>query len=284
VTAFVYILLCLLWGSTWLAIKIGLGEAPPLTTAAIRFILAMLILSGIGAIKGYKYPRRFGKLIRLGYPGLYMYGISYAAVYFAEQRISSGLTATLFAAFPFMVALLSYFIYGTEKMNVKGWLGMAVGFAGVVVISWDTFQTSTDLFVGTLLALGGPLAAAYGIVLHKHHHVKENIVVAVNVQMMVGGLFLVAGALIFESFADFAVNIESIGSIVYLALFGTVITFLGYYWLVRHTKLVTVSLVAFITPLVAILIGTLVADETLTIPIAIGTLLILSGVLLVVKR
>jgi drug/metabolite transporter (DMT)-like permease len=282
-TAIIYVLLCLLWGSTWLAIKIGLQDAPPLSTAALRFISAMLVLSSIGFIRGYRYPRDGRSLVKLAYPGIYMYGISYAFIYFAEQHINSALTAVLFGSFPFWVALLSWVRYRRERLSWKAWIGMFVGFSGVVLISYESLQTSEHLFLGTVLAVGGAFTAAYGIVIHKRYFSEFNIVVAANVQMVFGGILLVVGALLFEDLSDFNVTSKAIGSVLYLATFGTVVTFLGYYWLLRKTGAVTVSLIAFITPLVAILIGVGLGGESLSFLIVIGTILILSGVAAVIR-
>lgn len=279
-----YILLCLIWGSTWLAIKIGLSEAPPLTTAALRFAIASGILASIARLRGYHYPGELRKWLSLGYPGLYMYGASYAFVYFAEQYIDSALAAVLFGAYPFFVAILTWMRYRNEKLSLIAWLGMIIGFAGVVLISLDSLQTSGQLFLGVLLAVAGPFVSAWGIVIHKQHYSGENIVVAVNVQMIFGGIPLVLGALIFERWTDFNISPESIGSILYLATFGTVVTFLSYYWLLRHLRLTTVSLIAFVTPMVAILIGVIFADEKMTPLIILGTALILSGIFLVVRK
>ena len=195
--------------------------------------------------------------------------------------ISSALTAVLFASYPFFVAIISNLKYGEEKLPLSGWLGMVVGFSGVILISADSLQTSPSLFLGTILALIAPFVAAYGILVHKHKHGDADLVVSITVQMIFGGIFLVAGALIFDSWPDLNLSIPAIGSIIYLALFGTVITFLGYYWLLRRVRIVTISMIAFITPLVAISIGLLFAGEAMTWPIAVGIGLILTGVLVV---
>ena len=284
VNALVYILLCLIWGSTWLAIKIGLSQAPPFTTAALRFVLAAVTLSIICSLRQYSYPRDLRTLLRLGYPGFYMYGLSYALVYLAERYVYSATAAVLFASYPFFVAALAWLLYRTERLSLAAWVGMALGFLGVVAISYDSLQTSGNLFMGTVFVIAASLAAAYGIVLHKHRFTHVDIVVAANVQMIFGGLFLIAGALLFESWSDFHVTVEAIGSILYLALPGTVVTFLGYYWLLKRIRLTVVSVIAFITPLVAILIGVGLADETLSFPILIGGTMILGGVLLVVRK
>ena len=283
-TVLVYILLCLIWGSTWIAIKIGLSQAPPFTTAALRFLLATSVLWGISLVKGYPFPRDVRFLIKLGYPGIFMYGFSYALVYFGQQYVNSATSAVLFASFPFFVAAASWFKYRAEKLSPVAWTGMAIGFLGVVAISYDSLQSSGDLFLGTVLVVAASGCAAYGVVIHKQKFSGYNIVVAANVQMIFGGIFLIAGALLFENWSDFGVSIASIGSIVYLALPGTVITFLGYYWLLKRARVTVVSLIAFITPVVAILIGVALAEESLSPLIITGTGLILTGVLLVIRK
>jgi drug/metabolite transporter (DMT)-like permease len=284
VNALVYILLCLIWGSTWMAIKVGLSQAPPFTTAALRFVLATITLSIICRLRGCVYPRDLKTLLRLGYPGFYMYGLSYALVYAAEQHIYSATAAVLFASYPFFVAALLWWMYRTERLSLTSWIGMALGFLGVVIISYDSLQTSGDLFMGTVFVIGASLASAYGIVLHKHRFSHVDIVVAANVQMIFGGLFLIAGALLLDNWSDFHLTVKAIGSILYLALPGTVVTFLGYYWLLKRIRLTVVSLIAFVTPLAAILIGVGLADEALSFPIFIGGAMILCGVLLVVRK
>ncbi len=280
----IYIVLCLIWGSTWMAIKIGLSQAPPLYAASIRFMLAVAILSVIVAVKKLKYPQGLGNFLRLGYPGIYMYCGSYALVYFAERHINSAMTAVLFGAYPFFVALLSNVQLKSEKIHGKAWLGLALGFLGVVLISYDSLRTSGELFLGSVLTIGGALAAAYGLIIHKKHFNDVSIYVSANVQMILGGVLLLVGALIFENWRDFNITPQSVGSIVYLAIFGTVIAFLGYYWLLKHTRAVTVSLVAFITPVVAIVIGVLFFGESLSAVIFVGAALILSGIALVIHK
>jgi drug/metabolite transporter (DMT)-like permease len=225
VTALVYILLCLIWGSTWLAIKIGLSQAPPFTTAALRFILAAVTLSIICSLRHCSYPRDLKTLLRLAYPGFYMYCLSYALVYIAEQYIYSATAAVLFASYPFFVVMLSWWLYRTERLGWVAWVGMALGFLGVVAISLDSLQTSGDIFMGTVLMVAASLVAAYGIVLHKHRFGHVDIVVAANVQMILGALLLAGGALLFEDWSEFTVSAEAVGSILYLAFVGTDTTY-----------------------------------------------------------
>jgi drug/metabolite transporter (DMT)-like permease len=278
-----FAMLCLIWGSTWMAIKIGLADTPPLSGASVRFALAVAILCAIVRIKRYRLPDGFGPKLRLAYPGLYIYTGCYALVYLAEQYISSALTAVLFASFPLFVAFLSIWMLQAECLNSAGWFGLGLGFVGVVVISYDSFQSSPYLFTGTLMALGGSFSAAYGILIQKKHFSRENVLVATFVQMALGLLPLVALSFVFNQWNAFAVTAASVGSILYLAILGTVIAFVGYYWLLSHTEAVTVSLIAFITPVIAILIGILFG-ESLAIRTIVGTVMILAGVVLVMRR
>ncbi len=283
-TIFVFILLCLIWGSTWMAIKLGLSDAPPLYAAGIRFVLAVSILYAIVFSKKYRLPNTLCGFLKLGYPGLYMFGASYALIYFAEQHISSALTSVLFAAYPLMIAFLSIWVLSHEKIRPAGWLGLALGFVGIVVISYDSLQTSPDIFLGTILALAGTLAAAWGLVIHKRKFSGENVFVSTSVQMTIGGVPLILAALIFERWSDFVISPTSVGSIIYLALLGTVVAFVGYYWLLQRITAVQASLIAFLTPLVAIFIGVVFFSESLTVLIGFGTVMILSGILLVSRK
>lgn len=280
----VYMLLCLIWGSTWIAIKLGLADTPPLFSAAARFMIATLVLFSIVKIRREKLPSSVQEFLRLGYPGLYMFGLSYALIYFSELYISSALTAVLFASFPLFVGLMSHWMFPKERLDLLAWGGLMLGLAGITVISYDSLQTSAHLFMGTLLALGGSFAAAYGVLLHKKNSIDRPIFVATMVQMTVGGIPLLITALIFEDLTGLTYSSSMIGSILYLAVFGTVVAFILYFWLLRKISAVKAALMAFITPLVAIFIGVLFFDESLTTLIVVGTVMILSGILLTNRR
>lgn len=283
-TALVYILVCLIWGSTWMAIKIGLADSPPFQTAAIRFLVALTVILALVYIRGLRLPTRWRDWIRTGYPGIFLFGINYAVVYWSEQYISSSLTAVLFGSLPFWVALASLWLLKDERLPWPAWLGIGIGFGGVVLISYDQLQISGDLFSGTLLALVGCISAAYGTVIYKRHHTGGNILVTIAVQMITGSLLLIPLALLFEDPKDFQFTPATIGSIIYLALIGTVAAFLMYFWLLRRMKAVSVALTSFITPIVAILIGVVLFDEELSTEVGIGAAFVLSGVVLVVAR
>jgi drug/metabolite transporter (DMT)-like permease len=279
-----YILVCLIWGSTWMAIKIGLADSPPFQTAALRFLVALTVVLTLVYVRKLRLPTHWRDWVRIGYPGFFLFGINYAIVYFAEQFISSSLTAVLFGSLPFWVALLSLWLLKNERLPRLAWMGIGLGFAGVVLISYDQLQVSGDLFTGSVLSLVGCISAAFGTVVYKRSHTGGNILVTIAVQMIFGSLLLVPLALIFESPDDFRLTPATIGSILYLALVGTVTAFMLYFWLLKRLKAVSVALSSFITPIVAILIGVVMFGETFSTHEAAGAALVLSGVVLVVVR
>ena len=279
----IYILLCIIWGSTWMGIKIGLEDAPPFISLSIRYILSIAILYSIILLKRYKFPADNKDLFKLAYPGLYTYGGSYILVYFGELYISSSLTSVLFVSFPLFVAILSIFIIKTEKLNKIVWLGLILGFIGIAIVFYDSLQFSGNLFLGCSLVLLSSLFAGYGMIIHKKDFTNENIYIATALQMSLGLVPMILGALIFENFDDFEFTYKSIGSIIYLSVFGSVIAFLCYYWLLRHITAVMASLVTFITPIVALFIGVGLFGETLPVGTWIGSGIILTGVFLVIR-
>ena len=213
-----------------------------------------------------------------------MFGLSYGMVYIAEGYIDSSLTAVLFGSFPFYVAILSNIRLDDVPIRGIAWLGIAIGFLGVLIISQAQGEASRDLFVGSMLVLGASFFAAYGIIIHKKLHSDKDIVVATSLQMLVGGIPLIIVAILTEDISGLKINSATVGSMVYLAIVGSVAAFLMYYWLLKRARAITVSMIAFITPLVAILLGWMFMGEMLTPRVAIGTALILSGVMFVVRR
>jgi drug/metabolite transporter (DMT)-like permease len=153
-----------------------------------------------------------------------------------------------------------------------------------VVISLDSLQTSQFLFLGAILAVAASLASSYATVLIRRTIKGENIIVTLAIQMSLGCIILVISALIFEDIRDFHIVAETVGSILYLAVLGTVTAFFGYYWLLARTKAVVVSLITFVAPIISILIGMVGFSETFSNGVILGSAMILSGVMMVIKK
>ncbi len=277
----VYILLCIIWGSTWIGIKIGLTDAPPLWSAAFRFILAVILLIIINAITRQKYPKGWRNILRVAWPGLFTYLASYTLTYLGSQYISSAIASILFAVFPFMTMLLMTVMLKNERISLRSVLGVVVGFSGVVLIFSEPMDYGSNAAFGMLMMLLSPLAAAFGTVTVRARLKNEDVFPMVTLQMAVGAIFLTLIAALAEDIALFQVTAKSVGAIVLLAVFGSVMAFTAYYWLLKRLSLITMSLIALITPIVAMCLGYFVLDEILTTQDYAGAALVLTGVAVV---
>jgi drug/metabolite transporter (DMT)-like permease len=283
-TFLLYVCLCLIWGSTWLAIKIGLDDAPPCWSAAIRFVIAFLLIFLIGKIRRVEYPRRFGDFVNIAIPGVFLYGFSYLLVYLAEVHIDSALTAVLFAVFPFLVAGFSFLMLKEEKPRGIQWLGVVAGFVGVVIVFYDALRESHFIFWGSLMVILSSMSSAFGTVYVRARLRNYDISMMVSIQMAAGALFLIITSVIFEPLSAFEITPKSVITILYLAIFGSVIAFSGYYWLLKRTDALIVSMIAVITPVIAVVLGILVRSELFTLETALGSVLILLGVFMVIRK
>ncbi len=274
----VYILLCLIWGSTWMAIKIGLADAPPIWSAALRFILAVAILVTINLITRQKYPQGWRNKWRVAWPGVFTYFGSYSFTYLGSQYISSALASILFAVFPFMVMLLMTLMLKSERITLRAVVGVVLGFAGVVLIFLEPMDYGSYAAFGMVMMLLSPLAAAIGTVSIKAYLKDEDVFPMVTLQMTLGAILLTITAALVEDITMFKVTTASIGAMIFLATFGSVVSFTSYYWLLKRLPILTMSMVALITPMVAMCLGYVVLGELLKIQDYIGAALVLAGV------
>lgn len=274
--------LCLVWGATWLFIKIGLSESPPFYGAAIRFVIASAILGVIAYWRKTKWPRDgrlWGWII---FSAFMMYAGSYAVVYFVEQYINAALTAILFASFPFFVAVGAHFWLKGERLNVIKAIGLIVGFTGVVVLfTGGAAAPTTRAWWAPILMLLSPIASAASNIIVKRHLTQEDPVVLNFAQMSIGVLFLLAMAGSSENFGDFKWNATSITAVLFLAVFGSAFAFVTLYHLLRTTTASRLSLIAFATPIVAAILDWLVLGDLPTWATGVGAVLVLGGIYIV---
>lgn len=276
-----YVLLCLIWGITWMAIKVGLRDAPPFWSAALRFIIAVTILMVINAIRRSEYPRGWRNKLRVAWPGLFTYFGSYTLTYVGSVYITSALASILFAVMPFFVMLLMMFMIKDERVGWRSLLGVGIGFTGVVLIFAEPVSYGENALVGMVLLLLSPLAAAIGTVSLRAYLKDEPVLPMVTIQMALGAILLTATACIVEDLARFHFTADSVGALLFLAIFGSVIAFSVYYWLLQRIKLMTMSLIALITPAAAMVAGYIFLNEILTPTDYFGAALVLGGVAVV---
>ena len=271
--------LCLIWGSTWVVIKGGLQDLPPFTSVAVRFALAAAGMSLLAALfskrEGGSDPAPSLSLVL----GLVNFGVSYGIVYWSETRLPSGLVALLWAVFPLCVAFWSRLLLPSpERLSPRQWLG----FLGVgSLFATDLRAIGSEAAGAGAILLLSPLVSALGTTYVKKHGGGTSSLKLNRNGMWIGAALLGASALLFERDAPIAWTAGAILSVLYLSIFGTVIAFGLYFWLLRHTAANRLSVISYVTPAIALALGLLFKDEPVTPFTLAGLASILAGVFLV---
>jgi drug/metabolite transporter (DMT)-like permease len=272
--------LCAIWGSTWLAIKVGLRDLPPISFAGIRFALAALILFAIVIARGVRLPWAGRDWRLLLWTGFLTITINYALVFWAELHISSGLAALLNASIPLFGLPLAHRALAAEPMTPHKVGGVVLGVLGLAIVFGSELGGNGPLAAwasaGVMVA---SLAGAQAGVLVKARGTHLDPAVLAGVQMAVGSVPLLAGGAALEGNPLlFDWTISAVLSLAYLTVVGSVIAFLAYYWLIRHIDVTRVLLIPLITPLVAVGLGVMFLGEGVGRGTVLGGSAILGGV------
>jgi drug/metabolite transporter (DMT)-like permease len=276
-----YVVVSTVWGSTWLAMKIGLETVPPFFAAGLRFLVASAILYGVIRVRGLKVD--FSGDARRVYLtlGVFSFFIPFALSYWGQRTIPSGLGSILFAVYPFSVALFSRLMLPAEKLDRYKVLGILLAFIGLVAIfSGDLTVSDERALAGMLAVLASAILAGYSLVVIKKYGQPMNPFVMNFVGMAIGTVLLLALALAVEPVASVAWSWTGVCSILFLALFGSVLAFVSYYWLLKRMDAVYLSLTSFINPVVAVTLGAAVLGEALEENVFAGAALVMAGILL----
>lgn len=275
-----FVALCAIWGSTWLAIKVGLRDLPPISFAGIRFALAALLLYAIVLAKGLRLPWAARDWRLLLWTGILSITVNYALVFWAELHISSGLAAVLNATIPLFGLPLAHRVLATEPMTPHKVGGVVLAVLGLAVVFGAELGGTTPLAAwasaGVLVA---SLAGAQAGVLVKARGTHLDPAVLAGVQMAFGAAPLVLGGAALEGNPlRLAWTPAALLALAYLTVVGSVVAFLLYYWLIRHIEVTRVLLIPLVTPLVAVALGFLFLDERVGWGTAVGGGAILGGV------
>jgi drug/metabolite transporter (DMT)-like permease len=271
--------LCFIWGSTWLAIKLGLEDLPPLLAAGVRFVIAATILAGLAMVRRVPFPRSRDEHVLLLTVGLSSFGLSYGIVYWAEQFIPSGLTAVLFATLPFFTLLLAHAALPAERMRIRRVVGVMIGFLGVLLVfRGDLTVEHPRGPVAAAVLLLGPLASAAANVGVKRWGMDLHPYQLSILPMVYGALALLGTSLALEDVSAAAWTPVAIGSVIYLAIFGSAFAFVGYYTLLRQVPVTTLNLISYVFPIVAVVLGYVVLGESLDSLTLAGAALVLAGI------
>jgi drug/metabolite transporter (DMT)-like permease len=240
---FFYSICCLIWGSTWLVIKIGLADLPPLRFAGLRMALACLMLTPF-ALRGKSRPEP-AEIRAIALAGFLQIGVSYALIFAAERTTASGLTAVLFATFPIWVSLFAHALLPGEPLHAAAVLAGALGTAGVAILEPPRSKLSSraDDFVAALLPLGASIASAFANVWMKRR--LSGVAPRINLwgQTLVGSAFLIALSFLLETGQPSRWSLRAIAALAYLSILGTVVAFLALFWLIPRVPMASIGVI-----------------------------------------
>ena len=285
-TLAMYVALCAVWGSTWLAIKIGLRDLPPLWFGGIRMALACLLLTPFAWRSRKSAPPLTPRQKRwVAWAGLLQIGVAYACVFQAEKWIDSGLAALLFATFPVFIGLFAHRMLPDEPLRPRAIAAALLGVGGVAVIEGPEALAALSGATPTLVAGGAlmvvsALAAAYSNVAFKKHLGGVAPLVTTWGQTMAGSAFILLLAAAFERGEPLRWTASSVASLLYLSVCGTALPFVGLFWLLRRVPVAIIGTIPVVDTVIALALGSLVLGESLSPRVLVGGLLILAGVLL----
>ncbi len=275
----VWLILCLVWGTTWIFIKIGLDDLPPVWFAAARFLVAILLLIPVIAVNRYRIPKKREWLV-VGATGVLQFSFNYALLFWGEQFITSGLAAVLQTTIPAFGLVLARILIPTERITAVKVVSISLGIIGVAIIFKDQLQMNGSLaFFGSLAVVVGALAAALASVMTKAKSLGIPPASLVLCQMICGLPPLIIYGAIFEGNPlSFEWTWWALISVLYLAVAGSIAAFWLYYWLLGHMDLSKAMMISFVTPLIAVIIGAVWRSERLELQTLIGGILILLSV------
>ncbi len=280
------LVLTLVWGTTWAAIRIGLESIPPLAGVSLRFGLAGLVLLLVGLWRGVPFGAgRHERGVWIA-NAILSFSVSYVVVYWCEQWVPSGLASVLWATFPLFLAVVAHFSLAEERLTLQTALGGIVGFGGVAVIFSEDFRKlgGPGVALAALVMLLSPLASAVSNVIIKSRGRDVHPISLAAVPMLMASVLVGALSLLFERGRTVSFTPVSVACLLYLALCGSALTFGLYYWLLAHHRVTKLGLISFGVPVVGVFVGAVFLHEPVTVRMLAGSGLVVAGVAVAVSR
>lgn len=282
----VWLILAFIWSTTWIFIKIGLGDLPPIAFSAARFILSAAILFALIKVQRIVLPKTPKEWRLAALTGVLQFSINYSCVFWSEQYITSGLAAVLQATIPVFGLGVGWIFLPTERVTAQKIIAVALGMVGVAVIFIDQLRVDNWLaFIGCVVVVVGAYAAAQSSVLTKAKASNIHPAAFVFCQMLCGLPLIIIYSLLAEGNPlTYKWSWTALGCILYLAVFGSVIAFWLYYWLLHRVESTRAMMISLVTPFLAVIIGAVTFRESLSPQTYFGGIMIVASIALIVFR
>ncbi|MGA9474277.1 MAG: EamA family transporter [Terriglobales bacterium] len=284
-TLLAFAMIYFVWGSTFLAIRVGVREVPPFLLAALRFLAAGLVLYLWMLAHGERSPSG-REWMSAFFLALLIFVFDYGLLFWAEQRVPSGVAAVMMATIPVFMALSEIIFLRTQRLTIRLALSLLIGIAGVLVLvsnSLDVGGAAIDRS-GAIALIFSAISWSIAAALSRKLPLPSSKVMSSGAQMFAGGLLLTLAAAALGEFHNFhpqAVSREAWLALVYLIVAGSIIAFTAYVWLLHHESPTKVGTYAYVNPVVAVLVGYFLGGETLGPRTILGTLCVLVSVIVI---
>jgi drug/metabolite transporter (DMT)-like permease len=284
-TLLAFAIIYFVWGSTFLAIRVGVREVPPLVLAAMRFFVAGLVLCGWARARGERSPDR-RQWTAISLLAILIFVVDYGLLFWAEQRVASGIAAVMAATIPAFMALSEIIFLRTRRLTIRLSAALLIGIAGVAVLMSRSFNFGgppIDRRSAVALIIAS-LSWSVSSVLARKLPLPTSKVMSSGAQMLAGGVFLAIAAAAFRQFRHFdpaSVSRAAWFSLLYLIIAGSIVGYTAYVWLIHHESPTKVGTYAYVNPLVAVLVGYFLGGEGLDLRTILGSAFVLISVVVI---
>jgi drug/metabolite transporter (DMT)-like permease len=280
-----FALVYVMWGSTYLAMRVVVRGIPPYAAGAVRYLISGPLMLGFLALTGRKIRITRRDAARLVTLAVLFLTISNVGVMWAEEYVPSSLAALIIALVPIFVVVLEAWVFRVRRMPARGLAGLALGAAGMLVLLWPKITSGTHLgrleLVGVAILAGSSVTWSLGSILSHHWSLSVDVFTAAAWQMTLAGLVNSVIALVTGSFQRAHWTLQGMGSIGYLVVCGSWLGFTAYIWLLEHVPPPKVATYAYVNPIVAVFLGWLVLHEKVDAFMLTGAVIIIAAVALV---
>lgn len=282
-----FVTVCIVWGTTYLGIHVALETVPVLLVAGLRWMFAGVVMSALmlATGRGLPKPRLWGPLALLGF---LMNIVGNGFVVYAQQFVASGLTAVLIATTPFWSALIERLLPNGERFSKRSLSGLALGFSGIVVLVWPELTNGgaggRQFVIGVIAIQLACVGWVVGTSYARRHELGDNPFRSTALQMVFSGIMLLIAATAHGDWAQLSFTPRTIAAMLYLSIAGSLIAYSAYIYAIQHLPLQLVSLYAYINPMIAVALGTLLLSEPLSARIIVAAILVFAGTWIVGRR
>lgn len=277
-----YLTVCVVWGSTYLAIKIGVSDISPLFFTSLRFSIAGTLMLLFALIKGFPFPKVAREYVQLGIVGILLLFGGTGFVGLASRYISSGSSSLIVASSPLIMAVLQILLYpAAQSKDWRIWLGLLIGFGGVGLL---IFSGGGDMSLdprGVALVLIAVTLWSLGTLYSRSIRPKSHVVVQIGLQMCLAGAAIMGVSFAAGESHSLQVSSASLLALAYLVFFGSIMAYSAFMYIIQYWPIARVSTYAYVNPVIAVLLGWLILGEPVTPGIVLSMAVILSGVILV---